>query len=74
LISDAISFPKIKVPVLQIWAEDDKFLGKELTKDTHKFIDAPYKLHLIPNCGHWLQQEAPDEVNGAMMKFLGDTL
>ena len=72
--SNAVSFPKIKVPVLQIWAECDVFLGKELTKNTQEFIDASYPLHLIPNCGHWLQQEASDEVNGAMIKFLDDTL
>jgi pimeloyl-ACP methyl ester carboxylesterase len=71
---NSVSFPKIKVPVLQIWAEDDIFLGKELTKNTQEFIDAPYRLHLIPNCGHWLQQEASDELNGVMIKFLDGTL
>jgi pimeloyl-ACP methyl ester carboxylesterase len=25
---------------------------------------------LIPGVGHWLQQEAPDETNKAMMDFL----
>lgn len=72
--SKVVSFPKIRAPVRQIWAEDDVFLGKELTKNTKEFIDAPYRLHLIPNCGHWLQQEASDEVNAVMIKFLGDTL
>jgi pimeloyl-ACP methyl ester carboxylesterase len=74
LNSNAISFPKIKVPVLHIWAEGDKFLGKELTKNTQEFIDAQYRLHLIPNCGHWIQQEASDEVNGVMIKFLEGAL
>jgi pimeloyl-ACP methyl ester carboxylesterase len=72
--SDLISFPKIKVPVLQIWAENDMFLGKELTKNTQEFIDAPYRLHLIPNCGHWVQQEASDIVNGILTEYLDDTL
>ncbi len=67
------SFPKIKAPVLQIWGEDDIFLGKELTRNIQEFIDATYRLYLIPKCGHWLQQEAPDEVNGTMMKFLDNT-
>ena len=72
--SNSVSFPKIKVPVFQIWAEDDIFLGKELTENTQEFIDAPYRLHLIPNCGHWLQQEASAEVNRIMIKFLDNTL
>lgn len=65
-----IPFPKIEVPTLQIWAEDDIFLGKELTDGTNEFINAPFFLRTIPNCGHWVQQEAPEEVNQIMSEFL----
>jgi pimeloyl-ACP methyl ester carboxylesterase len=69
---DNIQLPKIKSPTLMIWGEDDSFLGKELTEETATFIDAPFSLKFIPNCGHWVQQEAPAEVNDIMEKFLGD--
>ncbi len=62
--------PKMKSPTLQIWAEEDVFLGKELTEGTGKFVDAPFSLHIIPNCGHWIQQEAPEEVNHIVSEFL----
>ncbi|WP_245974085.1 alpha/beta fold hydrolase [Thermomonospora umbrina] len=26
--------------------------------------------HLLDGCGHWIQQERPDEVNGALLEFL----
>jgi pimeloyl-ACP methyl ester carboxylesterase len=26
----------------------------------------------LPGCGHWTQQERPDEVNAALLKFLGE--
>lgn len=64
------NYPLIKAPTLQIWGEDDPFLGKQLTEDTGEFIDAPYSLKFIPNCGHWVAQEAPDEVNKLILDFL----
>ena len=47
------------------------FLGKELAEGTKEFVvDAPFSLKVIPNCGHWVQQEAPEEVNQIMEEFL----
>ena len=70
-LGESIPFPKIKIPTLQIWAEDDMFLGKELAEGTKEFVvDVPFSLKVIPNCGHWVQQEAPEEVNQIMEEFL----
>ena len=66
-LDESIPFPKIKSATLQIWGEEDIFLGKELTEGTN---DAPFLLKTIPNCGHWIQQEAPEEVNQAIDEFL----
>jgi pimeloyl-ACP methyl ester carboxylesterase len=71
-LDEGIPFPKIKIPMLQIWAEDDIFLGKELAEETKEFVDAPFSLKFIPHCGHWVQQEAPEEVNQMMEEFLND--
>jgi pimeloyl-ACP methyl ester carboxylesterase len=29
---------------------------------------------MLPGCGHWTQQERPDEVNTAMLGFLKATI
>jgi epoxide hydrolase 4 len=72
-LGESIPFPKIKIPTLQIWGEDDIFLGKELAEGTKEFVvDAPFSLKVIPNCGHWVQQEAPEEVNQIMEEFLSN--
>ncbi|MGH7790906.1 MAG: alpha/beta fold hydrolase, partial [Thermodesulfobacteriota bacterium] len=63
-------YPPIKAPTLLIWGEDDPFLGKQLTENTDEFIDAPFRLEFIKNCSHWVQQEAPDEVNRLILDFL----
>jgi pimeloyl-ACP methyl ester carboxylesterase len=28
------------------------------------------KIVILPDCGHWLQQERPEEVNTAIIEFL----
>ena len=27
---------------------------------------------ILPNCGHWIQQENPDQVNDMLLKFVND--
>ncbi len=69
-LDESIPFPKIKSATLQIWGEEDILFGKELTEGTNEFVDAPFSLKTIPNCGHWIQQEAPEEVNQVIDEFL----
>jgi len=59
----------IETPTLLIWAEDDVALSKSLTYGLEKRV--PHlTVHYIPRCGHWVQNEAPDEVNAQMLAFL----
>jgi pimeloyl-ACP methyl ester carboxylesterase len=63
---------KVQAPTLMIWGEDDKALGKELTNDTGRYINNTFRLHFIPHCGHWVQNDCPEEVNSAVLDFLHD--
>ena len=54
-----------------IWGEEDIALGKELTYGTGRFVP-DLRIHYIPNCSHWVQQERPGEVNTLMLDFLSD--
>jgi epoxide hydrolase 4 len=59
----------IEAPTLLIWAEDDVALDKSLTYGLEKRV--PHlTVHYISGCGHWVQNEAPDEVNAQMLAFL----
>ena len=49
--------------------EDDNFLSNKLTEGLEKLISAPFKLKLIPQCGHWIQQEVPQIVNRELLDF-----
>ncbi len=61
--------PRIDIPTLLIWAEDDVALGKPLTYDLEQWVPN-LTVRYITRCGHWVQNEAPDEVNRLILDFI----
>jgi pimeloyl-ACP methyl ester carboxylesterase len=62
-------FPMIRVPTLMVWGEDDVALTKETTYGTDAFVDQ-LTIRYLPRVSHWVQQDAPDEVNAMIRAFL----
>jgi pimeloyl-ACP methyl ester carboxylesterase len=54
--------PLIEVPTLMVWGEEDSALGKELTLGTERYVK-DLTLRYLPRVSHWVQQEAPEQVN-----------
>jgi len=63
---------KIRVPTLFIYGEQDMAVLPETVRDVGRFVDAPYRELRIPDSGHWVQNEAIEEVNDALLEFLSD--
>lgn len=61
--------PKLRMPVLMIWGEQDTALGKELTYNTKDYCE---NLELIydPTSGHFIQHDNPELVNRELLKFI----
>jgi pimeloyl-ACP methyl ester carboxylesterase len=59
----------VEVPTLVLWAEDDFALGKELTYGLARGLP-DLRLQYISHCGHWVQNEAPGDVNEQLLAFL----
>lgn len=60
---------RITVPSLMITAEWDAALRPELAEAMRGLVD-DLEMHQIPRCGHWTQQEHPDELNRLMVDWL----
>jgi pimeloyl-ACP methyl ester carboxylesterase len=60
----------VKVPTLFIYGEKDFAVLPETVKDLNKYVDSTYQEVRLPDCGHWVQQEAPEAVNQALLAFL----
>jgi pimeloyl-ACP methyl ester carboxylesterase len=60
---------KIEVPCLMISASDDPVLTPAMTIGMEERVPDLERV-VIENCGHWTQQERPDETNAAMLRYL----
>lgn len=59
----------IAAPTLLIWGEQDFALSRTLTEDLEEWVPNIQR-HYVPHSNHWVQNEAPEAVNGAMLAFL----
>ena len=66
----SLGYPKIDTPTLMVWGEQDTALGVELTDGTQDFV-GDFTLRRLANASHWVQQDAPDEVNAILREWLG---
>jgi pimeloyl-ACP methyl ester carboxylesterase len=65
--------PRIDVPTLMIWGEEDTALGLELTEGYAPYV-ADFTLARLAGVSHWVQQEAPDRVNQQLLGWLAEKL
>jgi pimeloyl-ACP methyl ester carboxylesterase len=63
------SLPRITVPTLLIWGEQDHYLGIRLTQDLEPWIEN-LRVERLPNASHWVQNDAPERVNQLLLEFL----
>jgi epoxide hydrolase 4 len=54
---------------LVVWGEHDPALGVELLDGLER-VAPRVRVHRIPHASHWVQNEAPDEVNRVLIEFL----
>lgn len=60
----------VTAPTLVLWGEEDPLLSQNMIKELDQLVRAPFKLTMVPHCGHWIQQEAPQTVNRELLAFL----
>jgi pimeloyl-ACP methyl ester carboxylesterase len=64
----------VTVPALYVAGERDLVLGfrgmDQLLPALKRLVPQLEQTIILPGCGHWTQQEQPDEVNAAMLAFL----
>lgn len=66
------ALPKLTIPTLVVWAMDDIALPAANLDGLDEVIE-DLTLVKVPGCGHFVQWEAPDEVNTALDGFLART-
>lgn len=59
----------VRVPTLFIGADNEVIVSPQQIEAMKPFV-AELEMHTLKNCGHWSQQECPDEVNALMLDWL----
>jgi pimeloyl-ACP methyl ester carboxylesterase len=65
-------WPKVVVPVLGVWSSADPALTEAQMRGSGSYVAAPFRYARIDGAGHWLQLEAPAQVNALLLEFLGE--
>ena len=64
----------VTVPALYVAGDRDLVLAfrgmDQLIANLAKFVPQLRRTLILPGCGHWTQQERPDDINSAMLEFL----
>ena len=63
---------RIRVPTLFIYGEQDFAILPATVRGVGDHINAPYRELRIADSGHWVQNEAAEEVNAALLEFLAE--
>jgi len=59
-----------KVPTLYIWGDADDTVGRLAAEGTGEFIAAPYQFEALPDVGHFVADQAPDDVTKLLLEHL----
>ena len=64
-----LGYPVIETPTLFVWGEQDVALTKETTFGTERYVK-DLTLRYLPDASHFVQQDAPEEVNAMLEAWL----
>lgn len=60
----------VTIPTLLLWGEKDAFMEVEMAEVTKIYVKNYFRLTILSEASHWLQQEQPDIVNKLIWTFL----
>jgi len=73
-IQGSLAGAPVSVPALYVAGDRDfvvSFPGMDqLLANLKRFVPALRNIQMLPGCGHWTQQERPNEVNAAIIDFI----
>jgi pimeloyl-ACP methyl ester carboxylesterase len=70
LIEPPPELPGVTVPTMGVWSSGDVALTEGQMTGSAGFVSAPWRYERLDGPGHWMQWEAPAEVNALLLDFL----
>ena len=69
-VSPALQLPPVQAPTMGIWSSGDGALTEVQMTDSAQNVAGPWRYERLDGPGHWMQLEAPAEVNALLIDFL----
>jgi pimeloyl-ACP methyl ester carboxylesterase len=64
------SLPPVAAPTMGVWSTGDIALTERQMTDSAQNVTGPWRYERLDGPGHWMQLDAPDQVNGLLLDFL----
>jgi pimeloyl-ACP methyl ester carboxylesterase len=71
LVAPPRELPPVTMPAMGVWSTGDFALSETSMTASAKFVTGPWRYERVEGAGHWLQLDAPDEINALLLDFLG---
>jgi pimeloyl-ACP methyl ester carboxylesterase len=70
LLAREFALPPVQAPTLGVWSTRDMALTERQMTDSGRHVAGPWRYERVEGAGHWMQLEAPDQVNRLLLDFL----
>src|SRR4051812_26565893 len=70
LLGPPMELPPVAAPTMGVWSSGDFALTEAQMRNSADFVKGEWRYERVEGPGHWMQLEAPDEVNGLLRDFL----
>jgi pimeloyl-ACP methyl ester carboxylesterase len=70
LVGPPLELPLVQAPTMGIWSSGDMALLEHQMTDSGAFVSGSWRYERLDGPGHWMQLEAPDDVNRLLLDFL----
>ncbi len=62
--------PPVRAPTMGVWSSGDFALTEAQMVGSERYVAGPWRYERVEGAGHWMQLEAPDQVNRLLIDFL----
>jgi pimeloyl-ACP methyl ester carboxylesterase len=69
-VQAGLEFPPVQAPTMGVWSSGDFALSEGQMTRSASNVAGPWRYERLDGPGHWMQLEAPDEVNRLLVDFL----
>jgi pimeloyl-ACP methyl ester carboxylesterase len=71
IVNPPPELPPIRCPVMGVWSRHDIALTEKQMTGSQAYVEGSWRYERLEDAGHWMQLDAPDEVNRLLVEFLG---